>query len=146
MANKQRGEEALKLLGKEYILRPTFEALCEIEDKLDISIPNLIGRFEAGNIRIRDLAVIIWAGVHGYVGDGFSEGQEPTIPQIGNALREHGLAEAMAQGVNEGRNPIIRFVERGIMGDKTPEELKATNPDSVSGDTGNVPKETKAKA
>ena len=55
MANKARGEVALRLGGETFVLRPTFEAVCEIEDAVGASLYEVGRRLEQAEITARDL-------------------------------------------------------------------------------------------
>jgi len=55
MANTARGEVALQLGGETFVLRPTFEAACEIEDAVGASLYEVGRRLEQVEITARDL-------------------------------------------------------------------------------------------
>lgn len=55
MANEVRGEVEIELGGKRYSLRPTYGALAEIENLTDAGLIKLAGRFQEGDIRIKDI-------------------------------------------------------------------------------------------
>jgi len=61
MANRNRGETKVQIGRKNYVLRPSFEALSAIEDALDTGIVELAGRLSSGGLRLRDLVAIIHA-------------------------------------------------------------------------------------
>ncbi len=63
--NKQRGDVAVTLDGRECVLRPTFDALVEIEERLGIGLVPLAKRFVAGEFGIREVSVILAAGLRG---------------------------------------------------------------------------------
>lgn len=87
MANEVRGEVEIKLGGKRYSLRPTYEALAEIENLTDAGLIKLAGRFQEGDIRIKDVVAIIWAGM----GD-----DAPAIDEVGRLVVAQGLADLTA--------------------------------------------------
>lgn len=99
MANKYRGEVTLKLQDKEYILAPTYTAIAEIEDQLDLSITKLISQL-ATNPKIKTVATIIYAGIQAY------NETEVTVPQIGQML----VAEGYLDVLNRSGDPIINFL------------------------------------
>jgi len=119
MANRQRGEVTITLDGKEYVMRPTFEALCEIEDKLDAAIPDLIMLFKDGNIRLKHVAAIVWGGLWGY-----DKNQAPTFSQVGELISKTGLINILGYGMEDGSNPIVMFMTYGLLGDKSIEEAE----------------------
>ncbi|MGE0270297.1 MAG: gene transfer agent family protein [Alphaproteobacteria bacterium] len=63
--NKYRGEVSIDLGGREYILRPTFEVLVEIEERLGIGLLAIARKFMNREYGIRDVSIIIAAGIKG---------------------------------------------------------------------------------
>jgi hypothetical protein len=122
MANHQRGEVTLVLNGERYTLRPTFESMCEIEERLDCSMLALIRKFQNRDLRFNAIATVVWAGIHGFLESGFKPSAKPTFNEIGNAIRNHGMDKLLSAGTDEGTNPLINFITRGVMGD---EEVEA---------------------
>jgi len=127
MANQQRGETTIVLGEESYTLRPSFEAMCEIEDHLNCSMLELVTKFQQGDLRFKATAMIIWAGIHGSQEDGFKPKTPPTLEDVGNSIRKHGLATLLSEGVDTGTNSLVNFIIRGVMGDE--EETKPSKPD-----------------
>ncbi len=66
MANPWRGEVELSVDGEARMMRLTLAALAELEARLESeSLVDLIGRFEAGSFRVRDLIALLTAGLNG---------------------------------------------------------------------------------
>lgn len=66
MANPWRGEVALVVDGEPRTMRLTLAALAELEARLESeSLIELIGRFETGGFRVRDLIALLVAGLNG---------------------------------------------------------------------------------
>ena len=66
MANPWRGEVELVVDGEPRTMRLTLAALAELEARLDSeSLIELIGRFETGGFRVRDLIALLVAGLNG---------------------------------------------------------------------------------
>jgi Phage tail tube protein, GTA-gp10 len=66
MANPWRGEVELVVDGEPRIMRLTLASLAELEARLQSeSLVELIGRFEAGSFRVRDLIALLTAGLNG---------------------------------------------------------------------------------
>jgi hypothetical protein len=66
MANPWRGEVELEVDGEARVMRLTLAALAELEARLESdSLVELIGRFEAGSFRVRDLVALLTAGLNG---------------------------------------------------------------------------------
>lgn len=59
MANAQRGEAAIHVMGREVLLRPTFDALVRAEEELG-SLFALVERAGAGDLRLADIAALFW--------------------------------------------------------------------------------------
>jgi hypothetical protein len=134
MANQQRGEVTIKLGDNKYTLRPTFEAMCEIEDRLDKPMLELVIDFQKGNMRFKSAAVIIWAGIHGHLLNRFTDKEKPTVQEIGESIRKDGMTNILTQGLVDGVNPLINFITRAVMGDEDPDdhkEVKTTDKDYV---------------
>ena len=62
MANKYRGEAAVTINGREYTLRPSFDALCELETLIDASIDAALKQVNEG--RLSGLRAVVWALLH----------------------------------------------------------------------------------
>lgn len=63
--NPERGDVPVMLDGNEYILRPSFEALVEIEERLGMGLVPLARRFMDGQFGIRDVTAVVAAGIGG---------------------------------------------------------------------------------
>jgi len=111
MANKERGETNIILDGKSYVLRPTFEALCEMEDRSGLSVLKMLASMEGGNITMRQMALVIWSGIRGYSPD-----TELTINDVGNLVMKTGFLGIMEQTDDEGKNPVGEFLLNGVLG------------------------------
>ncbi len=58
MANRQRGEVGVVIDGKSYVLRPTFDSLCELEDLVDKPIDEIFKVLQEG--RRSGLRAVVW--------------------------------------------------------------------------------------
>jgi hypothetical protein len=66
MANPWRGEVELVVDGEPRVMRLTLASLAELEARLKSeSLIELIGRFEAGNFRVKDLIALLTSGLNG---------------------------------------------------------------------------------
>lgn len=61
MANREKGEVSFEAGGKQYTLRYSSNALCELEDALNLGINDIIARMK--NMRVKDARAIFWAGL-----------------------------------------------------------------------------------
>ncbi|MFN3232938.1 MAG: gene transfer agent family protein [Alphaproteobacteria bacterium] len=90
MANRHRGEASVQLAGKSYILRPSFAALVEIEERCQCGIIELAQRFFDQKVRARDVVAVLFAGIKAG-GDG-PDGDWPEENAVAQAVVEGGLA------------------------------------------------------
>lgn len=110
MANKHRGEEELRLAGRTYVLRPTFQALAEIEAELDEKLLRIAERSLAGNIGTKETLAVVRAFIRG-------GGAEPPSDLE---------AAIMQRGVLVVIGTVLRAIQKAISGD--PEDLPTGNP------------------
>jgi hypothetical protein len=59
MANRERGEVSIEVGGTTYTLRPTINAICDVEDLTGDSFTQLAQRAGAGDIR--SMRALLWA-------------------------------------------------------------------------------------
>ena len=106
-ANKHRGEVAISLGGRSYLLRPTFAAIAEIEARSGQGLIGLARRLAAGDIRVSDFACIVHAGLR-------AAGEPARFEKVGELVLEEGVAN-LAPAVGE-------FLRAAIAGggDETP--------------------------
>lgn len=101
MTNPARGEVTLKLGEASYVLRPTFGAICEIEDAIGASLFDIGRKLERAEIPARDLLKFAQA----------------CLTHSGHKVEEAALGEAiMAQGAFEVIGPLIRFCQAYAFG------------------------------
>ncbi len=90
LVNKERGEMAMTLAGKEFVLRPTYGALAEIEGTLGQGIVPLAERIHRGEYGIVDLAVIVTAALR-------SRGEPATVEKVGEMILQTGLGPVVGK-------------------------------------------------
>lgn len=86
--NPLKGEVEIVLGAERRIMRPTFAAIMEIEGELGGVVP-LARRAAKGEFGLRDLAVVIHAGLNG-------AGGEETLEDVGQHVLEIGVANVTA--------------------------------------------------
>lgn len=75
MANPQRGEVAIRIDGREQVMRLTLGALAELEVRLEAtSLLGLAEKFEGGGVSATELIALLAAGVRGG-GGSITEGE-----------------------------------------------------------------------
>lgn len=82
MANPVRGEIELRLGDRALCLRPSFAALVRAEAELG-SLPKLVERAAAGDVRIADAVALFWHCRHGETGDADRERFEEDVAIAG---------------------------------------------------------------
>lgn len=65
MPNRVIGEIEIKLGGKTYTLKPSFQSIAEIEDRSGLGIAALASKISKGNIGLKDAAALIYGGLIG---------------------------------------------------------------------------------
>ena len=65
MANKQRREVEVTILGESLLLRPTFAALAELEDRLGMGLPYVAYQVSQQKMGMKFVPAVIYAGLVG---------------------------------------------------------------------------------
>src|SRR6185369_347186 len=102
MANPHRGEVKITLAGQEYTLRPTFDALAQIENDLGMGMAGVTARFFSRTHGFREIESIVRNGIIG------AGGQPP------KDLRDL----LVKDGITKISSPVIVFVSNAILGDR----------------------------
>ena len=102
-ANKHRGEATITLGDNSYVLRPTFTALVEIEDRTGMGLIELAQTFFDQKVKVRDVVAVIFAGIKAGNNDWPDEdavAQAVVAGGIANVIEPVGafLADALAGG------------------------------------------------
>ncbi len=130
MANPHRGEIELTLGAKRRTLRPTFEALAEIESRTGLTMGELAGRALTGELGVAHVAVIVWAGIRAVEGD-----EAPTLLEVGEAVVSDGYSSFLVGGGDA--QGLVDFLKLalGWSGDDPPAEKKSRSarPKRVNG-------------
>lgn len=64
MANREKGEISREVGGKVYTLRPTFDALCELESMVDKPIDTILAQIRDG--RVSGVRAVVWCLLQEY--------------------------------------------------------------------------------
>jgi hypothetical protein len=86
--NSLRGEVAIRLAERDYVLRPTFRALCAIETRTGQGIVALARRTAAGDLGFKEAAAIVAAGLE-------AAGEPAEFDAVGRLILETGLAACL---------------------------------------------------
>lgn len=114
MANKYRGEINATIAGKEYLLRPTFEALVEFEDKAGTTAFEALRDF-ANNQRApaKVITAAIWAGIRGATKPG---DKSPSFSEVGAIVQKHGIVQCTTI--------VFEFLTNALSSDEEVENIK----------------------
>lgn len=91
----------------EFILKPTWGVLSNIENALDTSVTKLISRIGEGEVRLTELVHIIHIATKG-------QDNAPSIKTIGEYIAEDGMPDSMMA--------VGRFLSCAFVGSKEYEE------------------------
>lgn len=102
MTNPHRGEVKIHLAGRDFIMRPTFQALAEIEHLAGAGIVEIANRLIAKQYGVRDAAAIITPAIKaaGEVGANYE--------RVGEMVVETGLTNIAPS--------LLQFVVNAISG------------------------------
>lgn len=93
MVNPQRGEVAIRIDGREHVMRLTLGALAGLEDRMQAtSLLALAEKFETGGVAAAELIALLAAGIRG-------GGGEVTEDELAAAEIEGGAVGAMKAGL-----------------------------------------------
>lgn len=126
MANPERGEVGVTLGDKVYTLRPTFDALCELEGIENKPIDQILTTIEQG--RLSSVRAVVWCLLQDDHATEF-----PTLKHASRFIEQIG-----------GADKAVDLLYR-VMGLNVESEPEAgANPPSAQAGTGNVSVETPA--
>jgi len=107
MANQVIGEVEIKIDGKEYILKPSFVAINEIESKAGKGVFSIANDISEAKVKLIDMVAIIYGGMLG----GF-DGDRSKMPFSFEELGDKILSEGYASYVQ----PATIFFANGLKG------------------------------
>lgn len=93
MANKKRGEVDLVLQGETYTLRPTFQALEEIESSMGMGLIEIGSNFTQQAFRMTDVVKILHPIMRHH--DNPDTGKPWTYHELGEAIIQQGFTETV---------------------------------------------------
>lgn len=140
MANRLRGEFAIKVGATNYRIRPSFQAIQSLEDEVG-SIIKLMARMARAEISLREATTIMYWGIVGA-----NPGKEPPDRDaLGEKIFKHGYMDLMLQSDPDTGDPIIpNFLSSAVSGDQT--VVRPTDrADSPTKKPGSKRKKTKKK-
>ena len=118
-ANPHRGEVEIELDGKRFVMRPTFQAIAEIEQQTGTGLIALLHRMTDGGLRVSDLAVIIAAGLK-------AAGEPASRDKVGSLLLQDGLEKTL--------EPASHFLMNAVTGGRATANGDSSGADAPAGD------------
>ena len=116
MANKLRASFDIVLNGKDYTLRPSFEAISEFIDKTGMDPFEALAKCQrGGNVKI--IVGAIWAGI---TGEAILQGDRkaPSYEKIGDECQSHGFADCFIHA--------LKFLTTAVASDETLKKSEET--------------------
>lgn len=104
MTNNTRGEIEVTLGGERHTMRPTFQAMCEIENTTEMGLVELAQRFSEGRFGGQHVTAIILAGLRGAYND------PPSYEEIGE--------QVVKQGFQDLAGPVSAFLAVLLTGEE----------------------------
>ena len=90
MSNKWKGTFETTIAGKEYTLRPSFDALCEFDEACGVSPQEARTQLLEGNFGPKVLPCALWAGIRGeYLINGGENVKSFRV--LGEMMRKEGM-------------------------------------------------------
>ena len=80
------GEVKIKLRGQSYVLRPTWQNLCKLEDALEKSMLEIWRELRSTEARLYLIATVIWSGLLRVVSTTDEHVEQLSVEEIGEAL------------------------------------------------------------
>lgn len=114
MPNADRGDVAITLrfngADREYVMRPTFDAIAQIERATSRGILAVARTAAAGEIGLAEATIVITAGLKG-------AGEPATVKAVGPMVFEAGLLNVLA--------PVSKFLSGAVSGGRVPDAGEA---------------------
>ena len=125
--NKWKGTLEVSILGETYTLRPTFDAACEFEEKVGMSVGEAYQQLSDGKLSMKIVCGAIWAGIKGEAYASNQPNKEVSYRIIGEKI--------MQSGVGGVSTDALRFLTYCLIPDEAILEIakKAGEEDTTTG-------------
>lgn len=100
MANRYRGEVTVSVAGHAYTLRPAFHILCQLEERIGLSIPALLRRLGEKGLLASEILMILAIATRHDGSRAFDSAQVMGLPA--DAVDLHGLMPDIARFLRGG--------------------------------------------
>ncbi len=119
VADPLRGEAEVELAGQKYVLKLTLAAMRQAETKANTGWQMLISRAFTGELRIDDIAAILWAGM---IGSGAKD--PPEYEAVAEMVFDEGLVKTnviardlmLLQAIGQARAGDVSKMLEGLGG------------------------------
>lgn len=118
MANKSIGELEVEINEKKFLLRGTFKALNEIEDKASCDVMTIASDISKGKISAKKVIAVLWGGVYGSGERGLTF--------------EDFSEECVRHGVLSLAGPAAIFLSQSLVGEKKRAEMTSQSPTTTA--------------
>ena len=98
---RQPGDIEIELGGRRFVMRPSYKAVCEIEEATGVGVPALAARVMNGQEKLTEIAAIVTAGLR-------AAGEPASFGKVGEMIFAAGLEKALG--------PAVEFLTRAIGG------------------------------
>ena len=90
MTNPMKGETTIELAGAQHTCRLNVDALIKIETALDMGVLKITQRLSEGDVRLNDLAVVLYHALRG-------GGKDVTERDVKQLIQDSGIVGATSQ-------------------------------------------------
>lgn len=95
MANTYRGEVTVCVAGRAYTLRPTFHILCQLEERIGLTVPALLQRVQKQGLLASEILMILAVATRHDGSEWFDSAKVMELPA--DKVDLHGLMPAIAR-------------------------------------------------
>jgi len=89
--SKWKGTFSISLGGEDYILRPSFDAICEFYEKTEVTPQEAQEQLLNGTQGPKIIPACIWAGIYGE--RSLNGGKIPSFTVVGELMRKNGIKD-----------------------------------------------------
>ena len=101
MANTKRGEVQMTLCGKEYVLKPSFQANCEFEERSGCTVFEALENIQKRCCPALIQASALWAGLRGACDTAKERSNSLSFQECGELMFNNGIDQPLLIGLLE---------------------------------------------
>jgi len=125
--NKYTGTFEITLQGKEYTLRPSFEAMIEFEDKTGQAVNEAFLEMVEGKMSFKVIASALWAGIKGEALWRNDPSYELKFPVVGEMIKKDGLQNHVASASKFFTMALVPEEDQKRLAEEEPQEPSKKN-------------------